>query len=118
MSVNQELVTNRVKDDEINAAAADDDDIEKLLLFQNIVIWHVFVMHFFSAQIFDGTYWSFGVPSTRVTKPIQCGKLPLSLQSTRSLLRARPKAERVHRQLAEIFHIERPSPTRPDPARP
>ena len=30
------------------------------------------------------------------------------------LLRARPKAERVHRQLAEIFHIERPGPTRPD----
>ena len=28
-----------------------------------------------------------------------------------SLLRARPKAERVHRQLAEIFHIERPGPT-------
>ena len=27
------------------------------------------------------------------------------------LLRARPKAERVHRQLAEIFHIERPGPT-------
>ena len=26
------------------------------------------------------------------------------------LLRARPKAERVHRQLAEIFHIERPAP--------
>ena len=34
------------------------------------------------------------------------------------LLRARPKAERVHRQLAEIFNIERPGPTRPDPARP
>ena len=33
-------------------------------------------------------------------------------------LRARPKAERVHRQLTEIFHIERPGPTRPDPARP
>ena len=31
--------------------------------------------------------------------------------AVRALLRARPKAERVHRQLAEFFHIERPSPT-------
>ena len=30
------------------------------------------------------------------------------------LLRARPKAERVHRQLAEIFHTERPGPARPN----
>ena len=33
-------------------------------------------------------------------------------------LRARPKAERVHRQLAEIFHIERPGPARPGRTRP
>ena len=33
-------------------------------------------------------------------------------------LRARPKTERVHRQLAEIFHIERPGPARPGPTRP
>ena len=32
---------------------------------------------------------------------------------TERSLRARPKAEQVHRQLAEIFHIERPDPTRP-----
>ena len=31
-----------------------------------------------------------------------------------NLLRARPKAEQVHRQLADIFHTERPGPTRPD----
>ena len=32
------------------------------------------------------------------------------LRSAYFLLRARPKAERLHRQLAEIFHIERPGP--------
>ena len=31
------------------------------------------------------------------------------------LLKVRPKAERIHRQLAEIFHIEQPGLTRPDP---
>ena len=50
---------------------------------------------------------------SRLDDLLGAGTVPLNY-----LLRARPKAERVHRQLAEIFHIERPGPARPDPTRP